>query len=347
MSRPTDLEVKEALKDWPSRFRAYAQAENSKAIWQIINTFTPFLALWVLMYLSLEWSYWITLALAAVNGLLMVRIFVIQHDCGHRSFFKSQKWNKIVGWFCSFFSTIPFQYWAREHDFHHAHSGQLDTREIGDIWFLTVKEYREASRWKKTFYRIYRMPFFTFIIGPIVYMLYNNRFEIVKLPGWNRVHRLMHLNNILLVAVYVALGWLLGWKSFFLVQIPIVVVFFIVAVWFFYVQHQHEMTYKQWKENWDYLLSAIKGATYYKLPKVIHWFTGNIGYHHIHHLNSKIPNYQLARCAKENPDLQRYVTTVTFWESLKCMFNKLWDEQTQRMITFREYYQRERMNALG
>lgn len=136
-------------------------------------------------------------------------------------------------------------------------------------------------------------------------------------------------------------------EGFFLVQIPIVVIFFIVAVWFFYVQHQHEMTYKQWKENWDYLLSAIKGATYYKLPKVLHWFTGNIGYHHIHHLNSKIPNYQLARCAKENPDLQRYVTTVTFWESLKCMFNKLWDEQTQRMITFKEYYQRERMNALG
>ncbi|MCB0638621.1 MAG: fatty acid desaturase [Lewinella sp.] len=344
-NRISDQEIKEALKDWPVRFKAYARADRTKAIIQILNTFLPFLGLWVLMYLSLDWSYWLTLGLALINGVLLVRVFIIQHDCGHRSFFKSQQWNKIVGTTCSFFTTIPFKYWAREHDFHHAHSGQLETREIGDIWMLTVEEYRKASPMKRLFYRIYRMPVMTFIIGPIVYLLYNNRWPIVKLPGWQKIHRAMHWNNLLLVAVYAGLGWLLGWKNFFLVQIPVVVIFAITAVWFFYVQHQHEFTYKQWKENWDYLLSAIKGATYYKLPKWLNWMTGSIGYHHIHHLNSKIPNYHLAQCAEDNPDLQRYVTTVTFWESLKCMFNKLWDEQTERMITFREFYQRERTLA--
>ena len=154
----------------------------------------------------------------------------------------------------------------------------------------------------------------------------------------------MWRSNLGVIALYLILGFTIGWKAFLLVQAPIIGFFAIIAVWFFYVQHQHEETYKQWRENWEYLLSAIKGSTYYKLPKVVMWLTGNIGFHHIHHLSSLIPNYNLEKCNKENPIFEKYVTILTFRESLKCMFNKLWDEERQRMITFREYYRMQRIN---
>lgn len=335
-------EIQRALKHWPILLKSYAQADTRKAILQMITSFLPFLALWVLMYFSLSWSYWITLGLAAINAFFLVRIFIIQHDCGHRSYFKSQTWNNIVGVACSFFSTIPYAYWAKEHSFHHGHSGQLETRTIGDIMLMTENEYRQASRLKRLGYRIYRMPLMTFVLGPILYMLYNNRFPIVKLPGWGPIHRRMFFENLLIAGVYVVLAWVLGWQRFLLVHCTVVALFAIVAIWFFYVQHQHEASYKQWQENWDYLLSAIRGSTFYKLPRFMHWLTGNIGYHHIHHLNSKIPSYHLARCARENPLLQRYVTAITFRESLQFMFHKLWSEEEERMITFREYRRRER-----
>jgi acyl-lipid omega-6 desaturase (Delta-12 desaturase) len=335
-------EIKKSLANWPARLQSYARADNRKAAWEVIVTFGPYLGLWALMYFSLSWSYLLFGLLAIINGFLLVKIFTIQHDCGHRSFFRDQRLNRVVGYVCSFFSTIPFKYWAKEHDFHHAHNGQLETREIGDIALMTVEEYRQASWWKRTFYRVYRIPFCTFIIGPIVYLLMNNRLPLVKLPGWKRFHTIMTLENLAILTVYIGLGRLLGWQRFFIVQLTCVALFAIIAIWFFYVQHQHEFSYKAWKDNWDYLLSAIRGSTYYKLPRVFHWLTGNIGYHHIHHLNSKIPSYNLAKCAEENPVLQKYVTSITFRESLQCMFNKLWCEETERMITFREFYTRER-----
>jgi len=212
-------------------------------------------------------------------------------------------------------------------------------RDIGDIDTMTVKEFDEATPKKRLAYRIFRMPFITFVVGPSVYLLRNNRFTFVKLQGWKNRQKWLRLNNFLLAAAYIAGGMIRGWKEFLMVQVPIVFFFSIIAVWFFFVQHQHELAYKHWQKNWDYLLSAIRGSSFYKLPRFLHFLTGNIGYHHIHHLNSKIPSYNLVRCAKENPDLQKYVTSVTFFESLKFMFHKLWDEQSERMITFKEYYQ--------
>jgi omega-6 fatty acid desaturase (delta-12 desaturase) len=347
MTYYTDQEIKAALADWPVRFKAYAQADRTKAILQIITSFGPFIALWVLMYYSLNWSYWITLGLAVLNAFFTVRIFIIQHDCGHRSYFKSQKWNKFVGWVCSIFTFLPYDYWSRVHDFHHGHSGQLEVRDIGDIDTMTVKEFDEATPKKRLAYRIFRMPFITFVIGPSVYLLRNNRFTFVKLQGWQNRQKWLRLNNVLLAAAYIAGGMILGWKEFLMVQVPIVFFFSIIAVWFFFVQHQHELAYKHWQKNWDYLLSAIRGSSFYKLPRFLHFLTGNIGYHHIHHLNSKIPSYNLVRCAKENPDLQKYVTSVTFFESLKFMFHKLWDEQSERMITFKEYYNRKNATTIS
>ncbi|MEM9884807.1 MAG: fatty acid desaturase [Bacteroidota bacterium] len=338
-----DQEIKEKLKNWKKIIKKYQQPSTKKAVIQLLNSFLPFLGLWVLMYFSLRWSYWITLGLGIINCFFLVRIFIIQHDCGHQSFLKKRSWNNAVGFACSFFSSIPYNYWSRVHSFHHGHVGQLDFRDIGDINFLTVEEFRALSPWGRFKYRIFRNPFVLFAIVPMIYMGIMLRFPFNKIKGWRDTKRKQLLNNALLLLLYVGLGFLVGWKAFLMVQIPIFWFFGIVSFWFFYVQHQHEEGYMRWKKNWDYLLAAIKGSTYYKLPRLFQWLTGNIGFHHIHHLSSRIPNYQLAKCAKDNPILQKYATTITFRESLKTVFNKLWDEQSHRMISFREFYRMERV----
>ena len=330
-------EIKESLRNWKDLVRDYQVPDTKKAIIQLINTFLPYLGLWVLMYLSLNWSIWITVALGMINAFFLVRIFIIQHDCGHQSFFKSKKVNNIIGTVCSFFSFIPYRYWAKVHNFHHGHCGQIEVWEIGDIPTLTVKQYASRNWWGKLRYRIWRWPIVTFVIAPVFYMAISNRIPTIKLNNWKFMTMAQLKNNFLIAAVYVGLGWLLGWKEFFFIQLLLVFFFGIIAFWFFYVQHQHEFSYKQVKKDWDYVLAAVRGSSYYKLPKVFQWLTGNIGIHHIHHLSSLIPNYNLEKCMKENQVLNQYVTVVKFWESFKLMSHKLWDEERQRMISFREY----------
>lgn len=339
-------EIKVALKDWARIIKPYKKANTKKAILQMLSSYVPFLGLWVLMYFSLSWSYLITLPLAVVNAFFLIRIFIIQHDCGHQSFFKSKRINNIVGWGSSFFSTLPYDYWSRVHSFHHGHTGQLEHRDIGDINFLTVKEYKKLTPWRKFFYRLFRHPIVLFIVVPIYYITVGNRYHGVRIKEWKSSHISLHLNNILLGVLFLALGFWLGWANFLMVHLPIVFFFGVIAFWFFYVQHQHESTYMQWNKNWDYLLAAIKGATFYKLPRFFHWLTGNIGYHHIHHLSHRIPSYNLPKCARENPILQKYVLELSFLDSLKTVFNKLWDENQQRMISFREYYEMERLGLV-
>ena len=334
----SNQEIKQALQNWQSIVKKYQKPSNRKAIIQILNSFLPFIGLWALMYWTLQWSYLLTFLLAIVTAFFLVRIFIIQHDCGHFSFLKSRKMNHLIGVFCSFFSTIPFKYWAQVHSFHHGHNGQFEHRDLGDINFLTTVEFAKLPWWKKLFYRIFRSPVVMFFISPFVYLAISNRIPFIWLKGWGRIARAQLYNNLMLVGLYALLCYLLGWKSFLLIQLTIVYVFGIIAFWFFYIQHQHEDGYKSWKDNWDYLIASIKGSTYYKLPKMFHWLTGNIGFHHIHHLSSRIPNYNLERCAKENPILNKFVTKVTFLESLKYMNHKLWCVRTQRMISFTEYY---------
>lgn len=342
-----NTEIKEKLKNWAVTVQKYQTPSTKKAVIQIVNTFVPFLALWVLMYFSFDWHYGITIGLAIVNAFFMVRIFIIQHDCGHQSFFKSRRWNNVVGFACSFFSSIPYKYWAKSHAFHHAHCGQLEegVRDIGDIHIKTVAEFRALSKWKQWQYRIYRSAPVMFVLGPLYYSLVPLRIPVISLKGWKKTRYSQVINNVCVIGAYVLLGYLLGWSKFVLIHIPLLIAFFVIAVWFFYVQHQHEEAYKAWKENWEYLLAAVQGSTYYKLPKVFQWLTGNIGFHHIHHLSSKIPNYNLEKCNQENPIFEKYATTLTFFQSLKTIFNTLWDEEQQRMISFREFYRMEEMMA--
>lgn len=329
--------LKETLKNWPLILKKYQKPDTKKAVIQMLTSFLPFLGLWILMYFSLNWSYLLTLALAVVNAFFLVRIFIIQHDCGHQSFLKSRNGNKIIGFLSSFFSTVPYKYWSRMHNVHHAHNGQLEHRGLGDIPFLTTEEYRRRSKWGKLRYRTMRHPIVQFVIVPIVYFTVVVRNPFTHMKRWKKIRLSHYLNNILLVMIYATLANVLGWQKFILVHVPILLLFGVIAFWFFYVQHQHEDNYKQWKDKWDHLLASVRGSTYYKLPKPFMWLTGNIGFHHIHHLNPRIPNYQLEMCARENPHLSTYVTKLSFRESLKCIHYKLWDEQEQRMITFRDY----------
>ncbi|MFT4664420.1 MAG: omega-6 fatty acid desaturase (delta-12 desaturase) [Polaribacter sp.] len=340
-------EIKAVLKNWPKIVERYQQPNSKKAVIQILNSFLPFLAIWGLMYWSLTVNYWLTLALAILNAFFLVRIFIIQHDCGHQSFLNSKEWNNRIGFICSFISLIPYQYWAKSHNFHHAHNGELEVRDIGDVDLFTVEEYKALPKGKRLKYRIYRTPIVMFLIGPLYYLLIHNRFPFIKMKGWEVARHSLRKSNVLLVSFYIGMGFLLGWKSFLMVQAPIVVFFAIIAIWFFYVQHQHEESYKQWKENWEYLLSAIQGSTYYKLPRVFQWLTGNIGIHHIHHLSALIPNYNLEKCNKENPILEKYVTVLSFRSSLECIGMKLWDEDRQKMISFNEFDRMEKQGLVG
>lgn len=330
-------DIRVALKNWNIIVKKYSQPDTKKAVWQMILSFLPYLALWIAMYFTYSYSYLLCMFLAFVNAFFMVRIFIIQHDCGHFSFLKNRKVNHIIGNICSIISLIPYTYWSKSHSFHHANNGKLEVRDIGDLDFYTVEEYQQLSKFKQFVYRIYRSIPVLFFIVPIYYVFIHNRLPLIKLPTFEKEKVRLMLNNLMVFTFYALIGYLVGYKSFFLVQVPIWIFFGIIAIWFFYVQHQHEDTYKQWKNKWEYLLSAFKGSTFYDLPQWMHWLTGNIGYHHIHHLNSLIPNYNLAKCHEENPIFHKYIVRMSFRDSLKCAFNKLWDEQTQRMITFKEY----------
>lgn len=323
--------------NWRKLVAHYQQPDNRKANWQIINSFGGLLVLWVLMVLSLEVGYWLTLLLSVPTAGFTMRIFIIQHDCGHGSFFKSKQANHAVGTVCSLFTFTPYLYWRKSHAIHHAHHAELEERGIGDIWTMTVDEYNNASRWKQVVYRIFRNPFFLFVIAPAVNFIVLQRFT---MPGgddkWKRHEKAsVYWTNLALLILYGALAWIVGWQTVLLIQLPITIIASSVGTFLFYVQHQFERTYWEHTPEWDYTLAAMHGSSYYKLPPVLQWFTGNIGFHHIHHLSPRIPNYRLQDCHDENLPLQQ-VTHLTMGNSIKTMFLVLWEEKQRRLVTFRE-----------
>ena len=340
MEKRLDDSLQYITENWQQMVKKYQVPSTQAAVTQIITSFLPFIGLWVLMYLSLSVSYWLTLGLGLLNSFFLVRIFIIQHDCGHQSFTKSRKINDAIGFICSGLSLIPYKYWAKSHNFHHGHNGRLeeDIRDIGDMPLLTVEEYRQASFIKRLGYRAFRMPLVLLSFGSVYYIFIHNRFSFIKQRGFEIAKKSLIWSNLFMIALYIGCGFIFGIK-FFQIQLPIVMFFSVKAFYAFYIQHQHEYAHKKWKDEWNHALSAIKGSTYWKLPRVFQWLTGNIGIHHIHHLSSLIPNYNLQRCKDENPILQEHVTIVSFTGSLKYFVNKLWDEQQERMITFSEYRQ--------
>jgi omega-6 fatty acid desaturase (delta-12 desaturase) len=323
---------KEQALSWQKIVAQYSKPHLGRSIWQIINTFVPYLIVWFLMYKALSVSYWLTLLLAPVAGGLLVRIFIILHDCGHGSFFKSNKWNDFVGTIAGVLTLTPYLQWRHDHALHHAGSGDLERRGVGDVYTMTVEEYLKASRWQKIKYRIYRNPIVLLGIDPLLLFVLGHR---LPSPHNGRRERLnLHITNLAILATVLSLGALIGFKELLLIQLPVTWIAAVVGVWLFYVQHQFEDTYWEHHEDWRYLPAALQGSSYFELPKVLQWFTGNIGFHHIHHLSPRIPNYNLEKAFKDNPLFQQ-VTTIHVWESLRTIRLKLWDEQQKRLVTFK------------
>lgn len=314
---------------------AYRGPRNAASSTQLILTLTLFVAGWVSMWFSLAWSYWLTLLLAVPTAGMAVRLFILQHDCGHGSFFSSARANRIVGTVLSAFTLTPYDCWKRQHAIHHANNGHLDHRGIGDVDTWTVDEYRAASPWQRLGYRLYRNPLILFGIGPIVHFGLLQRFT-WTLPGdWTIERRSVHLTNLLVVAGIAACVWLVGPLTFLKIHLPVMVMASSLGAWLFYIQHQFDPAHWRRDEDWDYYTAAIEGSSYLDIPWVLHWVTGYIGYHHVHHLDSRIPNYALARSADAHPSLSR-ATRVTLWSSVRHLNLKLWDERARQLISFGE-----------
>jgi acyl-lipid omega-6 desaturase (Delta-12 desaturase) len=311
----------------------YRGAIPSRAAFQLASTLALFGALLITMLATVQSYYWITLLLAIPTGGLLVRLFIIQHDCGHGSFLKGRPLNDLVGRLLSVLTVTPYEVWRTEHAKHHATSGNLEERGIGDIDTLTVREYQALSPMRQWVYRLYRNPLFLFVFGVPFYFLVLQRVPLKHpLPRHQAWISVMGL-NLAIAAFYGSLGLMFGFWSLLFVAVPVIHIAAGVGGWLFYVQHQFDETHWNRPPDWDVQVAALYGSSYYQLPAVLNWFTGNIGLHHIHHLNSMIPNYRLVECLKASPDLQT-LNRLTLWESFKCVRFKLWDEEQHALVGF-------------
>ena len=316
---------------WRHVVARYENPNLRSSLWQVVNSFMPYLVLWCLMYLSLQLSYWFTLVLSVPAMGFFIRIFIIFHDCGHGSFFKSHKANDVLGFLTGVLTFTPNYRWRHDHAIHHATSGDLDRRGIGDLRILTVREYLELTPWKRFVYRVYRNPLVMFVIAPFFIFLIWNRFS-VGAAGKRERHN-VYFTNFALVAFVIIMSQFIGFKQYMILQLPILIGGGTVGVWLFYVQHHFEKTYWADHENWNYLPAAMQGSSFYKLPKILQWFTGNIGFHHVHHLSPRIPNYYLQKCHEENPIMQK-IEPLTLFASFKSLAVRLWHEEERKMVGF-------------
>jgi omega-6 fatty acid desaturase (delta-12 desaturase) len=325
-----------SVSEWKKIVATHQEPSVARAVWQMVNSLGLYAIIWTLMWFAAPVSWWLVLPLALIAGLVLVRIFIIFHDCGHGSFFKSKRANDIVGRITGLLTWTPYYHWRWQHALHHATSGDLDRRGTGDIWTLTVQEYLEASRWKRFAYRLARNPFVLFVLAPVGLFLFYQRIPDPK-AGPKERHSVW-MSNIFLFAMVALLCWAFGIGTYILIQLMVTAVAGAAGVWMFYVQHQFEDVYWERGEEWDYTRAALEGSSYYKLPKILQWFTGNIGFHHIHHLSARIPNYNLERCHNSHPIFTR-VKPITFWKSLKTMSLRLWDEQHKKLVGFRRVHE--------
>jgi omega-6 fatty acid desaturase (delta-12 desaturase) len=330
-SLSTKVEPVTTASGWKQIVTRYEQPALRHSLWQLINTLIPYGALWYLMYLSLDLSYCLTGALALLTAGFQVRVFIIFHDCGHGSFFKSKRANHVLGFITGVLSFTPYYHWRWEHALHHATSGDLDRRGAGDMWTLTVQEYLEASRWQRFSYRLARNPLILFVLAPVFLFAVKQRFASSKAPP--RERRSVYWTNLAVLAMVTGLSYLLGFKTYLLLQVGVFSVAGSAGVWLFYVQHQFEGVYWERRPEWDYCTAALQGSSFYKLPKILQWFSGNIGFHHIHHLSPRIPNYNLEKCHQAEPLFQT-VKPVTLFSSFKALTFRLWDEERRRLVGY-------------
>jgi acyl-lipid omega-6 desaturase (Delta-12 desaturase) len=315
----------------------YAVPDVRRSLLDLATSVVPYLALFALMVALLDVSYLLVLAVAVPAAGFLVRAFIVFHDCTHGSFLPSKRANERVGAAVGLLVFANFAAWKRAHQIHHATAGDLERRGVGDLETMTVAEYREASATKRLGYRLFRHPLVMFGLGPLWSLVIQPRFA--GRDARPRIRRGAHLTNLALVVLVAAVCLLIGWPAFLLVQAPIILLGGATGVWLFYVQHQFEDAYWESGERWDYDDAALKGSSYLKLPKVLQFFTGNIGLHHVHHLNARIPNYNLQRAHDEN-SVFHAVPQLSLADGLRAVRLKLFDEERGRLVTWREARER-------
>jgi omega-6 fatty acid desaturase (delta-12 desaturase) len=331
-------------RDWLPILNRYRAPSQLRSSFELLVTAVPFILLWVAMWASLRWSYWLSLALAVPAAGFLVRLFMIQHDCGHGSFFRWRPANDWTGRILGVLTLTPYDCWRRSHAAHHASAGNLDRRGIGDVTTLTVGEYLAASRRGRIAYRLYRHPLVMFGLGPAFLFLVRHRYPTSDaLISWRSWLSPM-ATNVAIAAAGAAVIWLVGVRPFLLVHVPITLLAATIGVWLFYVQHQFEETFWATSSTWTMPEAALHGSSHYDLPPVMRWFTANIGVHHVHHLCSRIPSYRLAHVLRDHPELRK-VGRITLLQSLGCVRLVLWDETRRRMTSFRQLRASRRRSA--
>ena len=317
--------------------RKYERSNLLKAVWQITNTFIPYLILCILMYLSYKagFPYWITICLGIVASGMLVRIFIFFHDCAHQSFFASRKANTVIGYICGVLTFTPYEEWRKSHGWHHNTFGDLDRRGQGDVWTLTAEEFHTASKLKRFWYRFFRNPFVLLCLGPAYLFLVSYRYP--HKGAKRRQSYSVLVTNVAIAIIILLASLTIGFKAYALIQLPVIFFAGVIGVWLFYIQHQFEGVYWSRHDQWDPIKASLYGSSYYKLPKVIQWFTGNIGLHHIHHLRARIPNYNLQK-AYDDTKVFLDVEPLTIRKSIACLQLKLWDEKGQKLVGFKSAF---------
>jgi len=321
---------------WTPILAQYREPSRARSLIELLITAGALALFWILMWKALDVGYWLSLLLAIPTAGFFVRAFMIQHDCGHGAFFRYRFANDWLGRVLSVLTLTPYDFWRRTHALHHANSGNLDGRGIGDIETLTVREYLALPRWRRLGYRLYRHPLVMFGVGPAYLFILQFRLPVgfMRGGGWMPWFSTMATNAVIAVII-AGMMWLVGIGPFLLVHLPIIVLGASIGVWLFYVQHQFEHTFWAERRSWNLQEAALHGSSFYDLPGILRWFTANIGVHHVHHLSSKIPYYRLPGVLRDHPELTR-IGRLTLGESIRCVRLVLWDEERQRMISFRE-----------
>lgn len=327
---------------WKELIEEHKQPNALRASWQLVNTLGSYAAVWVAIGFAIDVSWVLTLLLAVLAGALMVRTFILFHDCGHGSFFASRRANDFWGFVTGVLTFTPYYHWRGDHAIHHGTTGDLDRRGIGDIWTMTVQEYVDATPWKRFSYRLSRSPFVLFVVAPFVMFLIVQR--IPRKGAGPRERASVWWMNLAVTAMAIGLGFVFGFVPYLVVQLVVLLVAGASGIWLFYLQHQFEDAYWERGEDWDYAKAALQGSSFLRLPRVLQWFTGNIGFHHIHHLSPRIPNYNLERCHESDPAF-RAVRPMSMMEGLRALGLRLWDESSRRLVSFREARRLRRQRA--
>jgi omega-6 fatty acid desaturase (delta-12 desaturase) len=323
-------------KPWAKILARYGVPDPKRSVFELLFTAVPFLLLWALMLYGLErYGYWACLPLALPAASFLVRLFMIQHDCGHGSFFRRRSSNDRIGRIIGVMTLTPYSYWRRTHAVHHATTGNLDRRGMGDVPLLTMAEYRALSPWRRVGYRLSRNPLVLLGLGPLFLFVLKYRLPVGLMRDGKGVWVSAVSTNLAIAGVVVGMCALVGIRDFLLVQIPITLLAGSAGVWLFYVQHQFEDTYWARQGEWSFHAGALQGATHYDLPGVLRWLTANIGIHHVHHLASRIPSYRLREALADHPEL-RDVGRLTLRQSLKCFRLALWNEESRRLVAFHD-----------